>query len=583
MASPSTPPRPIRRVDFTTHRSVPLTPLRRFVPTPIKPAQVDFSKIAKTPRKRFAELRLVEQPAHDAIPKEKHSADEGDAVAEIEQRDGSQEEHVELDDQQPELGDDDAVELVLELDDLHLSDDDPLISPTSDAASPLANSPVIRPASPHSPTPLTPSPKRVIPMEIDDDEDEVHWQPSRRPARTPRRLVLSDSESEVDPRPSAGPSRLRQFIIDLTASDDEDAAPTALALDSADSNVDDDDALLEMGDQDFLEKYYDDSLGSLRDFIVDDNEDDDDEGLCLDGEHDTDRSQSDDPDDDDDDGHLIHFSPPPRKLALPDLSALTLEDESPPPSPARRSIPKSSSKRDRKDWEQDRVRIAQDVFDDLDKRVFERKLGRHGASATIEWSKRLLTTAGTATQTKSRQPDGTSQLTAKITLSTKVCTGEEQILSTVAHEMCHLASWIISNERKNPHGKVFKSWGRKVMRARNDIEVTTKHDYVIEYKFKWRCVSERCGKIYQRHSKSIDVSKQACGRCRGRLEPMFETRENAFQTYLKQNMSLAKSSLPGATHGDVMRALSRQWTSNGSEADHQAYWRSAATASIATS
>lgn len=285
-------------------------------------------------------------------------------------------------------------------DDLHLSDDDPLISPTSDAASPLANSPVIRPASPHSPTPLTPSPKRVTPMEIDDDEDEVHWQPSRRPARTPRRLVLSDSESEVDPRPSAGPSRLRQFIIDLTASDDEDAAPTALALDSADSNVDDDDALLEMGDQDFLEKYYDDSLGSLRDFIVDDNEDDDDEGLCLDGEHDTDRSQSDDPDDDDDDGHLIHFSPPPRKLALPDLSALTLEDESPPPSPARRSIPKSSSKRDRKDWEQDRVRIAQDVFDDLDKRVFERKLGRHGAGATIEWSKRLLTTAGTATQTK---------------------------------------------------------------------------------------------------------------------------------------------------------------------------------------
>lgn len=115
MASPSTPPRPIRRVDFTTHRSVPLTPLRRFVPTPIKPAQVDFSKIAKTPRKRFAELRLVEQPAHDAIPKEKHSADEGDAVAEIEQRDGSQEEHVELEDQQPELGDDDAVELVLEL------------------------------------------------------------------------------------------------------------------------------------------------------------------------------------------------------------------------------------------------------------------------------------------------------------------------------------------------------------------------------------------------------------------------------------------------------------------------------------
>jgi hypothetical protein len=53
--------------------------------------------------------------------------------------------------------------------------------------------------------------------------------------------------------------------------------------------------------------------------------------------------------------------------------------------------------------------------------------------------------------------------------------------------------------------------------------------------------------------------------------------------YLKQNMSLAKSALPGATHGDVMRALSRQWTANGPEADHQAYWRSAATASTAKS
>lgn len=250
-------------------------------------------------------------------------------------------------------------------------------------------------------------------MESDDDEDEVHWQPSRRPARTPRKLVLSDSESEVEPRQSAGPSRLRQYIIDLTASDDEDPAPTALALDSADDDVDDDDALLEMGDQDFLQKYYDDSLGSLRDFIVNDNDDDDDDGRCSEGEHEASGSQSDDRDDRDDlndlddlddDGHLLHFSPPPRKLALPDLSALTLEDESPPPSPARPTIPKSTGKststRHRKDWEQDRVRIAQEVFDDLDKRVFERKLGSLGAGATIEWSKRLLTTAGTATQTK---------------------------------------------------------------------------------------------------------------------------------------------------------------------------------------
>lgn len=48
----------------------------------------------------------------------------------------------------------------------------------------------------------------------------------------------------------------------------------------------------------------------------------------------------------------------------------------------------------------------------------------------------------------------------------------EQIKDTLAHEMCHLAAWVISNELKNPHGRVFKSWGAKVMRARPDVKVT---------------------------------------------------------------------------------------------------------------
>jgi hypothetical protein len=115
MALPSTPTRSIPRVDFTTHRSVPLTPLRRFVPTPIKPAQVDFSKIAKTPRKRFAELRLVEQPVHAASPVQDHDPEEDGVPGADEEWEVKHEEHVELEDQQPELGDDDAVELALDL------------------------------------------------------------------------------------------------------------------------------------------------------------------------------------------------------------------------------------------------------------------------------------------------------------------------------------------------------------------------------------------------------------------------------------------------------------------------------------
>lgn len=51
-------------------------------------------------------------------------------------------------------------------------------------------------------------------------------------------------------------------------------------------------------------------------------------------------------------------------------------------------------------WDVERVRIAQEVFDDLDKRVFESRLGPDGAGAKIVWNKRLLTTAGTAQRKK---------------------------------------------------------------------------------------------------------------------------------------------------------------------------------------
>lgn len=52
-------------------------------------------------------------------------------------------------------------------------------------------------------------------------------------------------------------------------------------------------------------------------------------------------------------------------------------------------------------WAIERVRIAQEVFDDLDKRVFDGQLGPNGAGAKIIWNKRLLTTAGTAQRKRS--------------------------------------------------------------------------------------------------------------------------------------------------------------------------------------
>jgi len=59
-----------------------------------------------------------------------------------------------------------------------------------------------------------------------------------------------------------------------------------------------------------------------------------------------------------------------------------------------KSKPKKATKAPK--WGIERVRIAQEVFDDLDKRVFDGQLGPNGAGAKIIWNKRLLTTAGTA-------------------------------------------------------------------------------------------------------------------------------------------------------------------------------------------
>ena len=47
--------------------------------------------------------------------------------------------------------------------------------------------------------------------------------------------------------------------------------------------------------------------------------------------------------------------------------------------------------------------------------------------------------------------------------------------------------------------------------------VTTTHDFAIQYKYAWACTTERCGAVFQRQSKSIDVDKHVCGKCKGRL------------------------------------------------------------------
>ncbi|KAI6045031.1 SprT-like family-domain-containing protein [Pisolithus marmoratus] len=193
-------------------------------------------------------------------------------------------------------------------------------------------------------------------------------------------------------------------------------------------------------------------------------------------------------------------------------------------SPWKKALPTSgkksptkSSKKVRDAAEQlRREKYAVNLFAELNHTVFGDGLPK---DTKLEWSKRLLTTAGRARWYRSR--DGTQ--TTKIELATKILDCNERIHNTLSHEMCHLACWIISNSPREGHGRLFKSWASKVMCKYPHIQVSTRHNYQITYPYQWKCTL--CSKVYGRYSKSIKPEECTCGACKaGKLIPLFAQR-----------------------------------------------------------
>ncbi|KAL4934029.1 SprT-like family-domain-containing protein [Aspergillus undulatus] len=194
----------------------------------------------------------------------------------------------------------------------------------------------------------------------------------------------------------------------------------------------------------------------------------------------------------------------------------------------------------KKSFDSRKAAFAEDFFKVLDDAVSGGEVQRRSADTggvRIIWSKTLQTTAGRANWRRDRSlPDSTDgssgsetprvQTTkhyATIELAERIVDDEDRLLNTLAHEYCHLANYIVSNIRNNPHGASFQAWGRKCKESLKDhpiyggrIEVTTKHSYKIDYKYVWTCVD--CCQNYGRHSKSIDPARQRCGKCKGLLQ-----------------------------------------------------------------
>uniref|UniRef100_H2Z9Z2 SprT-like domain-containing protein n=1 Tax=Ciona savignyi TaxID=51511 RepID=H2Z9Z2_CIOSA len=196
----------------------------------------------------------------------------------------------------------------------------------------------------------------------------------------------------------------------------------------------------------------------------------------------------------------------------------------------------------------------------------------------VSWSNRLTKTAGitkckrtTRTQTGTEGRCISTHYDASISLSKKVIDSSYRLRDTLIHEMCHAAVWLLNNANES-HGPYWKSWAARARRTHPELpSIDRCHNYDIEYKFIYEC--SRCKSTIGRHSKSIDIEKKLCGRCRGKLvltkpsktpgKLQNEKPLNPFATFVKENYKLTKlglqSNLRADSHKDVMTALSEKF------------------------
>ena len=274
----------------------------------------------------------------------------------------------------------------------------------------------------------------------------------------------------------------------------------------------------------------------------------------------------------------------PEKILKSPEKLKFLRDEaerSPTTSPRKVQSPTKGSRieRDaRKDFESRKRRVAEDFLTEVDRIITAGRV--HELAATtggvqLVWTKTLNSTAGRANwrkeTTKTKKLDGTTEITykhrASMELAEKVIDDESRLLNVLAHEFCHLANFMISGVKGQPHGRQFKAWGAKVTKAfqHRGVEVTTKHTYEIEYKYAWQCSSEDCAVEFKRHSKSIDPQRHTCGSCRSKLIQIKPApRKDAgnptgYAAYVKTNFAEVRRGLPGASQKEVMEAVGRRY------------------------
>lgn len=233
-------------------------------------------------------------------------------------------------------------------------------------------------------------------------------------------------------------------------------------------------------------------------------------------------------------------------------------------------------------FRRNRDALTKSAFDEFNGKVFNGSL----SGVKFEWSNKLRTTGGITHLKRLINIETDPTYFATIDLSEKVLDEEHRMRSTLLHEMCHAATWIIDKVAKPAHGSVFKKWGRYATK-KTGIVVTTTHSYAIQYKFAWACQTPKCGVVIQRHSRSVDIARHVCGRCKGKLieidapqkgarkseiikTPKKETILSGYNLFIKQTSREVRERLtrerkqedlnnPKVTQSDVLKECARLW------------------------
>ncbi|XP_073409524.1 germ cell nuclear acidic protein-like [Dendrobates tinctorius] len=161
-------------------------------------------------------------------------------------------------------------------------------------------------------------------------------------------------------------------------------------------------------------------------------------------------------------------------------------------------------------FQENKEELVERLYNWYNRTVFDNKLP---LKMDIMWSKKMGTASGRCWNKLQN-----NRRLSRIELSETVCDSAVRVRSTLAHEMCHAACWIITGKRKDHHGPLWQVFTRRVNLIHPELpKVTRYHNYTINNKYKYKC--DLCGKEIGRF-RQIPDNKRKCRRCGGRMRQL---------------------------------------------------------------